>query len=88
MFSYLLLIVLAMDFNSSIQTVTIAAGFNISTMTIPVTNDDIVEGGETFTMSLSVPSSLGPEIITGTITSATVTIVDTTSEYCCYVVII
>ena len=77
-----------MDFNSSIQTVTIAAGFNISTMNIPVTNDDIVEGGETFTMSLSVPSSLGPEIITGTITSATVTIVDTTSEYCSYVVII
>ena len=77
-----------MDFNSSIQTVTIAAGFNISTMNIPVTNDDIVEGGETFNMSLSVPFSLGPEITTGTITSAIVTIIDTTSEYCCYVVII
>ena len=53
-------------------------------LNIPVTNDDIVEGNETFSMSLTVPSSLGPGITTGTITSATVTINDTSSELCHY----
>ena len=51
-------------------------------MNIPVTDDSIVEGDETFSMSLTVPSSLGPGITTGTITSATVTIIDTTGK--CY----
>ena len=49
-------------------------------MNIQVTVDSIVEGEETFSMSLTVPSSLGPGITTGTITSATVTIIDTSSE--------
>ena len=31
-------------------------------MNITVTNDNIVEGAETFTMQLNVPSSLGPGI--------------------------
>ena len=75
-------IILATDFDSAMQTVTIIAGTNSSTLNIPVTNDNIVEGDETFIMSLSIPSSLGPEIVTGPITSATVTIIDTTSEYC------
>ena len=48
---------------------------------IPVTVDSIVEGNETFSMSLTVPSSLGPGITTGTITSATVTIIDTTGKH-------
>ena len=50
-------------------------------MNIPVTDDNIVEGDETFSMSLTVPSSLGPGIATGTITSAAVTITDTTGKY-------
>ena len=54
-------------------------------MNIPVINDDIVEEDETFSMSLSVPSALNPEVTTGIITSAAVTITDTTSEYCSYV---
>ena len=51
---------------------------------IPVTDhdDNIVEGDETFSMGLTVPSSLGPGITTGTITSATVTIIDTTGKHC------
>ena len=49
-------------------------------MNIPVTDDNIVEGDETFSMSLTVPSSHDPGITTGTITSATVTIIDTSSE--------
>ena len=70
------------DFNSRMQISTITAGNNSGTTDIPVTNDDIVEGNETFSMSLTVPSSLGPGITTGTITSATVTIIDTSSELC------
>ena len=58
----------------------ITAGTNSSMVNIPVTNDDIVEGNETISMSLTVPSSLGPGITTGAITSATVTIIDTSSE--------
>ena len=70
------------DFTSTTQTVTITAGTNSSMVNIPVTDDSIVEGDETFSMSLTVPSSLGPGITTGTITSATITIIDTTSELC------
>ena len=64
-----------------LQSVTIAAGTNSSMVNIPVTDDDIVEGDERFSMSLTVSSSLGPGITTGVITSATVTIIDTSSEY-------
>ena len=45
---------------------------------VAVTNDNIVERNETFNISLNVPSSLGPGITAGAITSATVTIIDTT----------
>ena len=82
-----MLIVLADDFDGTMQNVTIVAGANIGTVNIPVTNDKIVEGDEIFTTSLSVPSSLGPEISTGTVTSATLTIIDTTCE-CSYVAIV
>ena len=47
-------------------------------MGVAVTDDNIVEEDEMFTMSLTVPSSLGPEIIAGSVTNATVTIIDTT----------
>ena len=69
------------DFNSTTQAVTITAGTNSSMVNIPVTDDNIVEGDETFSMSLTVPSLLGPGITTGTITSATVTIIDTTGKH-------
>ena len=51
-------------------------------MNIAVMNDNITEGNETFNMSLTVPSLLNPRITAGAITSATVTIVDTSSENC------
>ena len=60
----------------------IIAGTNNSTMNIAVMNDNITEGNETFNMSLTVPSLLNPRITAGAITSATVTIVDTSSENC------
>ena len=74
-------ILLGNDFNPKMQTVTIVAGTNSSMVNIPVTNDNTVEGDETFSMSLTIPSSLGPGITVGTITSATVTIIDTTGKH-------
>ena len=69
------------DFTSTMQVITITAGTNSSMMNISVTDDNIVEGDETFSMSLTVPSSLGPGITTGAITSATVAIIDTTGKH-------
>ena len=68
------------DFNSTTQTAVITAGTNSSTVSIPVMNDNIVEGDEMFTMNLNVPASLGPGIIAGAITMATATIIDTNSK--------
>ena len=45
-------------------------------MKIKVENDNIVEGDEMFSMNLNVPSSLGPGIIAGSLTTATGIIVD------------
>ena len=43
-------------------------------------NDNIVEGDETFSMSLNIPSSLGPRIITGLVHSATGIIIDSSGK--------
>ena len=55
-------------------------------MDIAITDDNIVEGNETFSMSLNVPSSLGPGITTGGNASANATIIDTTSK--CHIILI
>ena len=47
-------------------------------MNIAVTNDNIVEGNELFTMNLIVP--LFPGIVAGVITMANATIIDTSSK--------
>ena len=49
-------------------------------MNIAVTNDNIVEGDESFAMQLNVPSYLGPGIKAGTLNRATATIIDTSSR--------
>ena len=66
------------DFDSATQNAIITAGTNSSTVNITVTNDNIVEGDEMFTMNLNVPVS--PGIVAGAITMATATIIDTTSK--------
>ena len=65
------------DFNSITQIATITVGTNSSTINITVINDSIVEGNETFNMTANVPTS--PGILAGAITTATVTIIDSTS---------
>ena len=69
------------DFDGTKKTVVIIAGTTGTTVNITVTNDTIVEGDETFTMSLTVPTSLQPGIVAGTLNSATGIIVDTTSKW-------
>ena len=68
------------DFDSALQTATITAGTNTSTVNIAVVNDNIVEGNETFTMNLNVPALLGPGIIAGDITMATGIIIDSSGK--------
>ena len=68
------------DFNSTSLTATIPAGATATTVRVPVMSDDIVERDEMFSMSLNVPSSLGPGIVAGSVTSATGIIVDSTSK--------
>ena len=41
-----------------------------------MTNDNIVEGDEMFSMSLNVPSSLGPGVVAGSIANANGIIID------------
>ena len=75
------------DFNSTMQTVTIINGTNSITVNIPVIDDDIVEGDEMFNITLSLPSSLnGAGVVLANdndIVSATGIIIDTTSESYC-----
>ena len=71
---------LGTDFNSTPFTAKIPAGATTTTVRVPVMNDNIVEGDETFSMSLTVPSSLGPGIVAGSVTSSTGIIVDSTSK--------
>jgi len=68
------------DFTSFLLTATIPNGANTTTVRVPVISDNIVEGDEMFNMTLTVPSSLGPGIVAGAITSATGIIVDSTSK--------
>ncbi|XP_065918207.1 adhesion G-protein coupled receptor V1-like isoform X2 [Dysidea avara] len=67
------------DFNSTPLIATIPAGATNTTVRIPVMSDNIAEGDEMFSMSLNIPSSLGPGIVAGSVTSATGIIVDSTT---------
>ena len=49
-------------------------------MRVAVTDDDIVEGDETFNIIMNVPSSLAPRVVAGSITSSIGTIIDTTGK--------
>ena len=69
------------DFNTTPLNVTIPAEATNTTVRVAVTNDDIVEGDEMFSMSLNVPSSLGPGVVAGLITNATGIIIDSSCKY-------
>ena len=67
------------DFNTTPLIATFPAGVTNTTVRVAVTNDNIVEGDEMFSMSLNVPSSLSPAISAGSVSSAIGTIIDSST---------
>ena len=53
-----------------------------------MTNDNIVEGNETFNINLNVPPSLAPGIVAGSVTRATGIIIDSSGKTNVYYVVI
>ena len=64
------------DFISAPLNATFPAGATTTTVRVPVMSDNIVEGDEMFSMSLS---PIGPGIVAGSVTSATGIILDSTT---------
>jgi len=65
------------DYTSNPITATFTAGTNITTINIPVTKDNIVEGTEMFNLDIIIPSSL-KDVILGIQNTAIVHIYDST----------
>ena len=63
-----------MDYDSGPYTVTFLAGSTTATFNVPINDDDILEGNETF--MLTIDPSLPDGVTRGTPSEATVTIVD------------
>lgn len=59
---------------------TFTAGTTSTTVNVPLINDSVAEGPETFNLSLSIPSSLSGRVIPGTITEAVGNITDDTGK--------
>ena len=76
-----LLLIVGYDFSTAPLTAKFPAGATNTTVRVAVTNDNIVEGDEMFSMSLNVSSYLGSKIVAGLITNATGIIIDTTGMY-------
>ena len=72
-----------MDYDSTPLTAIFTAGSTRATVNVPVTNDNIVEGPETFDLTFTIPSSLEDQVIPGNITNATGNITDNTSKKIC-----
>ena len=70
--------IIALDFNSNPISVTIMAGDTSGTATIPITDDSIVEGDESFDAILTTDSR---GVIIGTPGQAEVTIIDDGDSY-------
>lgn len=70
----------ATDFDNSTQRITFAANEgNQKTVTITITDDDILENPESFSVELTVPSGLQQDGLIAS-SSATVTILDDDGE--------
>ena len=77
-----------MDYDSGPYTVTFLAGSTTATFNVPINDDDILEGNETF--MLTIDPSLPDGVTRGTPSEATVTIVDDDRKFyyqwfCCLI---
>ena len=72
-----------MDYISGPISATFAAGDTVTSIRIPVIEDDIVEGDETFDLNLIIPISLTNEISLGKTATAIGRITDTTGKLIC-----
>ena len=70
-----------MDYTSTPITATFTAGTTSTTINVPVTMDDNVEGAETFQLQLSLPLSMKYAVKLGHPSRATSVIIDTSSTY-------
>ena len=72
----------SVDFDTTTLTATFDSGMTMSSVSVPVIDDKLVEGeNETFDLMLIVSSSLGPAITAGGRNRTTGVIIDTTSEH-------
>ena len=69
-----------MDYISTPINVTFKARATSTTVNVPLINDSIAEGPETFDLSFTIPSSLSGRVILGAITKATGNITDDTGK--------
>ena len=70
------------DFITTTLTATFDSGMTMSSVSVPVIDDKLVEGeNETFDLILTVPSSLGPAITAGGRNRAIGIITDSTSKH-------
>ena len=69
-----------MDYTSTPIDATFTAGSTNTTISIPVTMDNLAEESETFNLRFTIPSSLSDKVVPGNITTANGTITDDTSK--------
>ena len=69
-----------MDYTSTPITATFPAGDDITTISVPVTMDNIVEQSETFDLSFMIPQAIRGDVVPGTITTAVGNIADVSSK--------
>ena len=69
-----------MDFNTAPLTATFASGMTMSSVSVPVIRDDIVEGVEQFAALLMIPPSVGRGITATSGNAAIGIIIDSTSK--------
>ena len=75
------------DFDTTPLTATFGSGMTIRSVSVPVIDDMLAEGrNETFYLNISISPSLGPAITAAGRDTATIIIIDTTSECTCTVI--
>ena len=70
-----------MDYTSTPLVATFVVGTNRTEISIPITEDEIIETEEEFELIFTIPLSISDVIIAGTNMTATGVIIDSTGEW-------